>query len=476
MRGMRQALRGMSIIELMLVLGIAMGFMVLDLRQSVIERDDLMARTAADIIGQLKDGAAKYAQKHQVQLVAMSDPNCAIVNFDMCVIGADKLYADGDISMSALRPNPWGASHTISIKRETDAAGRKNLTVYVATTTSWEDAPGEPKLGLLGAAAFKLGADGGYSTKTGTQAVATGYRATWTATAAENPAISAGGRLVARGGYGSARDSMFIRRDGTLNFTGDQSMGQYNLTDMGLAGLIPGGAVDTPCDPSLLKAVGADPTGRVITCRQEGLSTPYWRLVSAAQWREPATSYAGLPSAGNVVGDVRLTLDKSRAFTWTGGLWKALAVDQNGNLDVPKLASAETLVPTKVFTMGSSCAGYQQGAIAKTADGTTISCQNGFWKSALGQNWKQIVTAGANPASGTFQNSGLFMATVDTGYSGAGSIQVYINGALRVNQGWNPPGYPPMVESFVVPVSKGDSFVVYAPGGGRASHMFLLED
>ena len=90
-------------------------------------------------------------------------------------------------------------------------------------------------------------------------------------------------------------------------------------------------AVETPgAACSYTGAIAQDGTGALVSC-QSGT----WQSVGGGHWRAPVSTYAALPNSGNQNGDVRLTLDTDRAFAWNGGAWVALAVDQNGNLNVP---------------------------------------------------------------------------------------------------------------------------------------------
>lgn len=73
--------------------------------------------------------------------------------------------------------------------------------------------------------------------------------------------------------------------------------------------------------------VARDATGGVMSCVSGA-----WKAAGGGYWKDPVANYASLPAASNTVGDVRLTTDTSRAFSWTGAAWKALALDQLGRL------------------------------------------------------------------------------------------------------------------------------------------------
>ena len=125
------------------------------------------------------------------------------------------------------------------------------------------------------------------------------------------------------------------------------------------------GAVETPgASCANTGAIAQDGTGVLVSC-QGGT----WQSVGGGHWRAPVSTYAALPPSGNQNGDVRLTLDTDRAFAWNGGSWVALAVDQNGDLTVPRHLSAEN----GGVSTSTSCSG--QGAL--TAGDITLTTDNG---------------------------------------------------------------------------------------------------
>lgn len=70
-----------------------------------------------------------------------------------------------------------------------------------------------------------------------------------------------------------------------------------------------------------------------------------WRY-SASSWKAPVASWGVLTGTSGNNGDVRVTLDTGRAFVRNGGSWIAMAVDQNGDLDVPRHITGRTLHTT----------------------------------------------------------------------------------------------------------------------------------
>lgn len=62
-----------------------------------------------------------------------------------------------------------------------------------------------------------------------------------------------------------------------------------------------------------------------------------WRYTSSS-WKDPVNTYGALASVPKKDGDVRVALNTGRAFVYDSGTntWTALAIDQNGDLNVPR--------------------------------------------------------------------------------------------------------------------------------------------
>ncbi|KVN58867.1 type II secretion system protein [Burkholderia stagnalis] len=124
--------------------------------------------------------------------------------------------------------------------------------------------------------------------------------------------------------------------------------------------------------------LGADTFGNLLSC-QNGV----WRS-TGGHWKDPVETTNKLPNDElNHVGDVRLTLDKFRAYAWTGAAWQALAVDQNDNLIVPGVVSANQYEITGRVVVNTPCAADKSrpdaGLISMGKDGQVLSCQDGKW-------------------------------------------------------------------------------------------------
>ena len=219
-----------------------------------------------------------------------------------------------------------------------------------------------PDLSFLGAAARRVGANGGYSSATA--ALIEGTDGAWTAA---NPAGAVAGIFAIRGGYGTSGFDQFLRADGSKPIVKVVAAGDA-CAGNGLFGI--------------------DASGRFLTC-QGGV----YAIQGSQYWKDPVATFSALPAAGNIAGEVRQTLDNGRLFTWKGGAWTPIAIDQNGDITVPGGMSAATsavtgrsttddLLVNRTIVANTACS--PNGLLARDADSVYYSCQAGFWKKAAG--------------------------------------------------------------------------------------------
>lgn len=132
----------------------------------------------------------------------------------------------------------------------------------------------------------------------------------------------------------------FLYRDAVA---GRPELNRMNTTlDMGgnlLAGLrqvSEGGTCNATTEG---RALATNSTGQVLTC-QSGR----WQLQGSKYWRDPVANFAALgPCTATQQGMTRVArngnetggANRARAYTCSGGSWRPLSVDQNGNLSVP---------------------------------------------------------------------------------------------------------------------------------------------
>jgi hypothetical protein len=121
-------------------------------------------------------------------------------------------------------------------------------------------------------------------------------------------------------------------------------------------------------DPMAQGRIAVSAEGMLLTC-QSGT----WRRQASAFWQDPVADFASLPLSGANRGDTRVTLDTQRAFTWNGASWRPLAVDSQGDMEVPR-----QLTLTNWVVRGAPCS--PDGAISREQNGLTLSCQSGRWQ------------------------------------------------------------------------------------------------
>ncbi|RJF92788.1 shufflon system plasmid conjugative transfer pilus tip adhesin PilV [Noviherbaspirillum saxi] len=146
------------------------------------------------------------------------------------------------------------------------------------------------------------------------------------------------------------------------------------------------GTSDALCivgDASTYGRIAADANGMLLSC-QVGV----WKGTSN-HWKDPVASFAALPLTGNAIGDVRLTIDTGRAFSWNGSAWMALAVDQNGNFNVPQRVTANNVLVNQIVTHRSACS--PDGLLGRDADGLLMSCQRGIWRKFIDSEVTTVV-------------------------------------------------------------------------------------
>lgn len=158
-----------------------------------------------------------------------------------------------------------------------------------------------------------------------------------------------------------------------------------------------------------------------------------WTSIGGAFWKNPVANYAGLPASGNTVGDVRLTTDTGRAFSWTGSAWKAMGLDQLGRL----MTTGSTSTYGSVTVQGNGNNGWQGVNFKDTAGANsgTVMMHPGYsgFYNAADNNWRAYVTDDGNmvlgdqsvPAYGAVKgalNPGWAVETYPCATSGNGSI------------------------------------------------------
>jgi len=236
-------------------------------------------------------------------------------------------------------------------------------------------------------------------------------------------------------------------------------------------------SVQTAGTACAVGAIARDPTGTILTCAAASLK---W-VASGASCS--AVNYASLPLTGNTTGSLCTTTDFSRVYAWSGLSWLAVAVDQNGNMDVPGSLSAAggvsyidasgnlTLNQSGATNVGYVNPGWAvetwgcaaNGSIAKAAydiadgwawNGTPLFCKAGVWTHQSGGGVGGYAfylpgygilfygTGSYNSSSGTFSGSMTCDPATYGGQCGfGGQIWCGNNTACAYAYGWASIGY-----------------------------------
>lgn len=242
--------------------------------------------------------------------------------------------------------------------------------------------------------------------------------------------IDAAGNIIASTTYSADLDQ-WLRTDGTNTMKATLNMGGNQIKN--LAAATAGSACSGPGI--------AQENGALLGCVNNK-----WTKQGSDYWRDPVSTFAALPTT-DPVGAVRETLDTGRIFTWNGGSWIAIAVDQNGNMTVPvglwtqymvdtnnpgyyvnpdgnnrlnsvdadfvhtyaTIGADSTITPGWQAETGGCSPNGAQGRAAYTVasgwayDGSPLACVNGVWKKVGGGGINMAGAYWAGAGSGSWQ-------------------------------------------------------------------------
>lgn len=216
--------RGFTLIELMLVLGLATVIALVAVQTARRDSDYQLANAAATQMQELNVALSRQ----------ISNNSSAYSTTTRTVITLEDLKNAGLLPTVYKNQTPFGG--TINMEVVATAGTTPTLTGLV-TTSPWLDGNGTPRYDLLGAAVRRIGAQGGvtfYTTDT-----VSGLNGLWSATnggGAPGPGqftfINAAGQLAVRS-YGdtSGYDNIYLRRDGTLPMLGNLDMGFHDINN-----------------------------------------------------------------------------------------------------------------------------------------------------------------------------------------------------------------------------------------------------
>lgn len=347
---------GFTLIELLATL--AIGTLLLAGLASLVNQalDDLKGQQAALYQQQVAEAARNYLRENAAPLRAAAATPATIVPVTLNQLRLGRFLPEGFTDTNPYR------QRTCVLVRQPDPVnypGRFDALVV----TSGGDPIGDKD---LPAVAMQAGSGGGYiaSTNPGEARGAAWRMATTVYRNAACPGSPAAALLGTAADAGHLVSSVFY--DGAAQQAADflyRNAVPGNLEAntlntplrLGVAAIVNAGGSCLDATGTATPALAVDSATRaLLTCGATGT----WSLPST--WKAPVDTYAALPAApGSAPGDVRMVLALRRAFTFDGTAWVALAVDQNGNFDVPGTSSADIVKGrTSVESLGDVKAGH----------------------------------------------------------------------------------------------------------------------
>lgn len=330
--------RGMTLIEVMAAM--AIGAVLLAGLAGLVEQslDDMKGQQAAYYQAQVTDAARRYLDTNAGALAAQTPTAATVLAITLTQLRDGKF-----LPASFADTNPYRQGTCVLVRRPDPVNYAGQFDALIVAT-------GGDKIGDkdLPAVAMLAGSGGGY-VAAAAPGVARGGSWQMQTTAfrgvgcggvpALQGTVADGGHLVSSLFYDSAAQQAadFVYRN---QIPGRPEANRMNTPlRFAAAAIVTGG---TPClseagNEAGLAIDGA--TRSLLTCGTDG----NWSLPPS--WKSPVSSHGALLAlTDNQIGDVRMVTDLSRAFTYSGYGWVALAVDQNGNFDVPNISSAGQLL------------------------------------------------------------------------------------------------------------------------------------
>lgn len=357
---------------------------------------DTRAQQAALHHSRVAEAATKYVTDHYSTLLTAAPP-AGTNGVAPGVITLATLRTGGYLANSFADTNPYGQTHCVLLRQPAP-----NQIDALIITQGGNQIPRAD----LAYVATNAGRGAGYISYD-TPTAASGVFGSWTQplTAATHDAV--GCSATAGTPAGHLATAYFYNGPGQLpadflyrnRVNGRDELNQMT-TPVQMLYQAPINQSDSLCvagDPSTYGRIAVDANNTIMSC-QLGV----WRLHGAGTWRGTVASHAALPTTDNLVGDVRIATggtSANRAFTWNGTSWIALAVDQNGNLNVPETLTAKNATLTerlttndvsleRVVVVNTAC--DRNGLIARDASGSLLSCKSGTWRDFSQLNVTQI--------------------------------------------------------------------------------------
>ncbi|AKU22893.1 shufflon system plasmid conjugative transfer pilus tip adhesin PilV [Massilia sp. NR 4-1] len=335
---------GMGLIELMGALGIGAMLLVGLTRMANSSLDDLQSQQAAYYQSQVVHAAGRYIKANHDKIKTDTALPGKVIAVSLAQLRTGNFLPTGFAEQNAYKQNTC-----VLIRQPNPAAAPGQFDALVVT--SGGEAIGDKD---LAAASMHAGVGSGYIAAR-EPAVARGASWSIPTDPFRNIACTGSSVVLLRGAAqdaGHLVSNLFYDGAGQLTadfLYRDKITDRPDLNRMTAPLRLGGSAlvnINESCRDDLNETKPAlaldQQTRKLLSCDANG----FWRSAFASSWREPVDAWGSLPSAGNEVGDVRMVTSLSRAFTFNGSTWVALAVDQNGNLDVPGTVTARDLHAT----------------------------------------------------------------------------------------------------------------------------------
>lgn len=326
--------RGIAMIEILGAL--AIGAILVTGLASVMDTslEDVKGQQAAYYQSQVAAAAQKYIAANSAALQAGLPTDTSLV-----AVGLPQLKVGKFISASTSPANVYGQTPCVLI-RQPDPVSKPGQFDALVATSGGVPIPDR----ALAMVAANAGAGGGYINSLDT---GNAKGASWSSSTAPFRTAACAGASALTGNAGDAghlASNLFF--DGPGQLAADflyrgKVPGRPELNRMATPIAMGGNALVTLGASCSEPGIAIDVATRgLATCDPSGV----WR--SLTQWKDPVPGFASLPPGGNLTGDVRMVTALSRAFTWDGASWVALAVDQNGDMSVPGRLTASKLYST----------------------------------------------------------------------------------------------------------------------------------
>lgn len=438
--------QGYSLLELILVLGIASAVSFMKFQDLKQEQESVQARTAGEQIKQVGEAVNGYINIRYDKLSTLTaatgtgtDPGPRTCSGSVCTITYQTLINEGLLPVSFTGVNVNKSGYTILLKRD-GAAPNYVINGVITTNNSWVEGS-KIRYDLLGKAMQTAGIDSGM---TKTASTVSGYSGSWSADATDYSNVNKTGILGYRVGYDSAMYSVYLRRDGTLPMTGDLNMGGNNINNaknITASGTTTSGTLkstgNTDVGANLTVAGTSTMTGalQVNNTIKSSSSITAAGNVTAGNWLiahngAGNTMYIGgdsaLASDGSVSNDYEIKMDTAKTLTiWNTAInsdksktildvWGTQRVvgnfnvvsgnNANGDISASGNIKGKTVESTGrttigeyaqingIATVGDSC--DSNGLQSRTSAGQLLSCVNGVWKSPSSLNRMTFMISG----------------------------------------------------------------------------------